>query len=53
MATAVATAVVTLDAIEVAVEVSTDCRPATSRSSRDWISPPRVRLKKSSDWAWM
>jgi len=52
MATAVATAVVRLAAIEVAVVVTTDWRPATSWSSRDWISPPRVRLKKSIDWAW-
>ena len=52
IATAVATAVVRLEAIEVAVVVITDCRPATSCISRDWMSPPRVRLKKAIDWAW-
>ena len=50
MAMAVPTTVVTLDAIEVAVEVTTDCIPATSLVSRDWTSPPRVRVKKASDW---
>jgi len=36
----------------VAVEVTTDCSPEVSWISRDWISPPRVRLKKAIDWAW-
>ena len=50
MAMAVPTAVVTLDAMEVAVEVTTDCIPATSLVRRDWTSPPRVRVKNESDW---
>ena len=52
MAIAVPTAVVTLDAMDVAVEVTTDCIPATSLVRRDWTSPPRVRVKKESDWRW-
>lgn len=43
------TTVVTLEAIEVAVEVTTFCMPPMSLVSRDWISPPRVRVKKPRD----
>ena len=50
IATAVATAVVRFDAIEVAVEVTTPCMPLTSLVRRDCTSPPRVRVKKPSDW---
>ena len=50
MATAVPMTVVVLDAAEVAVEVTTDCMPPTSFISRDCTSPPRVRVKKPSDW---
>ena len=46
MATAVATAVVRLEAIEVAVEVTTDCMPPMSLVIRDCTSPVRVRVKK-------
>ena len=47
MATAVATAVVRLEAIEVAVEVTTDCMPPMSLVIRDCTSPVRVRVKKA------
>jgi hypothetical protein len=47
MATAVPTAVVMLEATDVAVVVMTDCSPAMSLMRRDWISPPRVRLKNA------
>ena len=50
MATAVATVVVRLAAIEVAVEVTTDCRPPTSLVMRDCTSPVRVLVKKAMDW---
>lgn len=49
IATAVPITVVTLDAIDVAVDVTTVCMPPMSLVSRDWISPPRVRVKKPSD----
>ena len=49
MATAVAMAVVTLLAIEVAVEVMTACMPLMSWVRRDCTSPLRVRVKKASD----
>src|ERR1700733_6196823 len=49
MATAVATAVVRLDAMEVAVEVTTDSMPPMSLVMRDWTSPVRVRVKKAID----
>ena len=49
MAIAVATTVVTLVAIEVAVSVTTDCMPLTSLVRRDCTSPPLVRVKKASD----
>ena len=50
MATAVATAVVRFEAIEVAVEVTTDCMPPMSLVMRDCTSPVRVRVKKPIDW---
>jgi hypothetical protein len=50
MATIVPTTVVALDARDVAVEVTTDCMPEMSWVSRDCTSPPRVRVKKPSDW---
>ena len=50
MATAVATAVVTFAAIDVAVEVTTDSIPPMSLVMRDWTSPVRVRVKKATDW---
>ena len=49
MATAVATAVVRLAAIEVAVEVTTDSMPPMSFWMRDCTSPVRVRVKKAID----
>ena len=49
MATAVATAVVRLAAMDVAVEVTTDSMPPTSLVMRDWTSPVRVRVKKATD----
>ena len=49
MATAVATTVVRLDAMDVAVEVTTDCMPPMSLVMRDWTSPVRVRVKKAMD----
>ena len=49
MATAVATAVVRLEAMEVAVEVTTDSMPPMSLVMRDWTSPVRVRVKKAID----
>ena len=50
IATAVATVVVRLAAIEVAVLVTTDCRPPTSLVMRDCTSPVRVLVKKAMDW---
>ena len=50
MATAVATTVVRLAAIDVAVEVTTVCMPPMSLVMRDCTSPVRVRVKKPSDW---
>src|ERR1035438_3958878 len=49
MATAVATAVVRLEAMEVAVEVTTDSMPPMSFWMRDWTSPVRVRVKNAID----
>ena len=49
MATAVATAVVRLEAMEVAVEVTTDSMPPMSLVIRDWTSPVRVRVKNAMD----
>ena len=45
----VATTVVTLDAIEVAVFVTTFCTPPMSFEIRDCTSPVRVRVKNASD----
>ena len=52
IATAVPTTTVTLAAIEVAVLVTTPCMLPMSLTRRDWTSPPRVRVKKPSDWRW-
>ena len=52
IATAVATVVVRFEAIEVAVEVTTDCMPPMSLVIRDWTSPVRVRVKKPTDCRW-
>src|SRR3984957_15165081 len=52
IATEVATAVVRFDAIEVAVEVTTDSMPPMSLVMRDWTSPVRVRVKKAMDCRW-
>ena len=41
---------VRLEAIEVAVEVTTDCMPPMSLVIRDCTSPVRVRVKKAIDW---
>ena len=49
IATAVATAVVRLAAMEVAVEVTTDSMPPMSLVMRDWTSPVRVRVKNAID----
>ena len=50
IATAVPTTTVTLEAIEVAVEVTTFCTPLMSLVSRDCTSPPRALVKKPTDW---
>ncbi len=47
IATAVATVVVRLEAIEVAVEVTTFCMPPMSLVIRDCTSPVRVRVKNA------
>jgi hypothetical protein len=49
MATAVATAVVRLLAMDVAVDVTTDSMPPMSLLIRDWTSPVRVRVKNAID----
>src|SRR3954453_5836631 len=49
MPTIVATTVVTLDAIDVAVFVTTFCTPPMSFEMRDCTSPVRVLVKKASD----
>ncbi len=49
MAAAVATAVVRLAAMDVAVEVTTDSMPPMSLVMRDWTSPVRVRVKNATD----
>src|SRR2546422_9728588 len=49
IATEVATAVVRLAAMEVAVEVTTDSMPPMSLVMRDWTSPVRVRVKNPID----
>ena len=50
IATAVATAVVRLAAMDVAVEVTTASIPPMSLVMRDCTSPVRVRVKKAIDW---
>ena len=50
IATAVPTTTVTLEAIEVAVEVTTFWTPLMSLVSRDCTSPPRAFVKKPTDW---
>jgi hypothetical protein len=50
MATAVAVTVVRLLAIDVAVEVTTDCMPPMSFWMRDCTSPVRVCVKNATDW---
>ena len=54
IANTLATTVVTLDTIDVAVEVTTLCTPPMSLAMRLWTSPVRVRVKKASDsrWRW-
>ena len=54
IATAEAITVVRFAAIEVAVEVTTDCMPPMSLVIRDCTSPVRVRVKKPSErrWRW-
>ena len=49
MATAVPTAVVRFEAMEVAVEVTTDSMPPMSLVMRDCTSPVRVRVKNAID----
>ena len=49
MPTIVAATVVTLDAIDVAVFVTTFCTPPMSFEMRDCTSPVRVRVKNASD----
>jgi hypothetical protein len=49
MPTIVATTVVTFDAIDVAVFVTTFCTPPMSFEIRDCTSPVRVRVKNASD----
>ena len=44
------TTTVTLEAIEVAVEVTTFCTPLMSLVSRDCTSPPRAWVKNPTDW---
>ena len=52
MPTIVATTVVTFDAIDVAVFVTTFWTPPMSFEMRDWTSPVRVRVKKASESFW-
>ena len=54
MATIEAITVVTFEAIDVAVVVTTLSSPPMSLAIRDWTSPVRVRVKKASDifWRW-
>jgi hypothetical protein len=49
MAATVASTVVTLETIDVAVEVTTFWTPPMSFAMRDCTSPVRVRVKKASD----
>ena len=54
IATTVARTVVTLETIDVAVEVTTVCTPPMSFAIRDCTSPVRVRVKNASEsrWRW-
>ena len=54
MPTMVAPTVVTFEAIEVAVFVTTFCTPPMSFEILDWTSPVRVRVKNARDsrWRW-
>ena len=54
IATTVASTVVTLETIDVAVLVTTVCTPPMSLAMRDWISPVRVFVKKARErrWRW-
>jgi hypothetical protein len=52
IATVVASTVVTLETIDVAVLVTTFCTPPMSLAIRDCTSPVRVRVKKASDRGW-
>jgi hypothetical protein len=45
MATIVLSETATLEVIDAAVSVTTDCTPPTSFARRDWISPVRVAVK--------
>jgi hypothetical protein len=49
IAAMVASTVVTLETIDVAVDVTTFWTPPMSLAIRDWTSPVRVRVKKASD----
>ncbi len=49
IATIVASTVVTLETIDVAVDVTTVCTPPMSLAMRDCTSPVRVRVKNASD----
>ena len=49
IAATVATEVVRLEAIDVAVDVTTDCMPPMSLVIRDCTSPVRVRVKNATD----
>ncbi len=50
----VLTVIATLDVIDAAVSVTTDCTPPTSFARRLWISPVRVAVKNRSGrrWRW-
>ena len=54
IATVVASTVVRLETIDVAVDVTTFCTPPMSLAMRDCTSPVRVRVKNASDrrWRW-
>src|SRR4051812_1700845 len=52
MAIVTAITVVTLDVMEVAVEVTTVCTPPMSLAMRDWTSPVLVRVKNARLSRW-
>jgi hypothetical protein len=52
IAMTLAMTVVTLETIDVAVEVTTLWTPPMSLAMRDCTSPVRVRVKKASDSRW-